>query len=168
MARYYNVGKITSPHGLKGEVKVYPLTNVPERFYELPYVWIFYEQDLQIKYEIENVKITPKGMVLLKLKGIDTRNEAERLKGMLLKVDEENAIKLEENEYFIADLIGMKVYTEEGELLGTLKEVLKTGANDVYVVNASKREILLPAIKEVIRKVDVEDKVMIVRLLEGL
>ncbi|MGB9779276.1 ribosome maturation factor RimM [Caldanaerobacter sp.] len=168
MTRYYNVGKVTSPHGIKGEVKVYPLTNVPERFYELPYVWVFHEQDLQIKYEIENVKITPKGMVLLKLKGVDTRNDAEKLKGVFLKVDEENALRLEENEYFIADLIGIKVYTEEGELLGTLKEVLQTGANDVYVVKAREREILLPAIKEVIKKVDVEGKVMIVRLLEGL
>ncbi|AAM24681.1 16S rRNA processing protein RimM [Caldanaerobacter subterraneus subsp. tengcongensis MB4] len=168
MADYYNVGKVTSPHGIRGEIKVYPLTNVPERFYDIPYIWVFDEKDIPCKYEIENVKITSKGMVLLKLKGIDSRNDAEKLKGLFLKVDAENALKLEEDEYFITDLIGMKVYTEEGELIGTLEEVLQTGANDVYVVKAKEREVLLPAIKEVIKKVDVEGKVMIVRLLEGL
>lgn len=168
MADYYNVGKVTSPHGIKGEIKVYPLTNVPERFYDIPYVWVFYEKDIPYKYEIENVKITSKGMVLLKLKGIDSRNDAEKLKGLFLKVDAENALELEEDEYFITDLIGMKVYTEEGELIGTLEEVLQTGANDVYIVKAKEREVLLPAIKEVIKKVDIEGRVMIVRLLEGL
>ncbi|SHE58613.1 16S rRNA processing protein RimM [Thermoanaerobacter uzonensis DSM 18761] len=167
MADYYNVGKVTSAHGIKGEVKVYPLTNVPERFYDLEYVWIFDDQQRSHKYDIEYVKIISKG-VCVKLKGIDTRGDAEKLKGAFLKVDSQNALELEENEYFIKDLLGMKVYTEEGSFLGTLVEVLKTGANDVYVIKTEKREILIPAIKEVVKKVDVDNKVMVVHLLEGL
>jgi 16S rRNA processing protein RimM len=167
MADYYNVGKVTSAHGIKGEVKVYPLTNVPERFYDLEYVWIFDDQQRPYKYDIEYVKIISK-RVCVKLKGIDTRDDAEKLKGAFLKVNSQNALKLEENEYFIKDLLGMKVYTEEGSFLGTLVEVLKTGANDVYVIKTEKREILIPAIKEVVKKVDVDNKVMVVHLLEGL
>ncbi|AIS52546.1 16S rRNA processing protein RimM [Thermoanaerobacter kivui] len=167
MADYYNVGKITSAHGIKGEVKVYPLTNEPERFYDLEYVWIFDDQQKMNKYYIEYVKITSKG-VCVKLKGIDTRNDAERLKGAFLKVDAQNALKLEEDEYFIKDLIGMRVYTEEDEYLGKLVEVFQTGANDVYVIKDEKNEILIPAIKDVVKKVDVENKVMVVHLLEGL
>ncbi|AEM78836.1 ribosome maturation factor RimM [Thermoanaerobacter wiegelii] len=167
MADYYNVGKVTSAHGIKGEVKVYPLTNVPERFYDLEYVWIFDDQQRLHKYDIEYVKIISKG-VCVKLKGIDTRGDAEKLKGAFLKVDSQNALELEENEYFIKDLVGMKVYTEEGSFLGTLVEVLKTGANDVYVIKTEEREILIPAIKEVVKKVDVDNKVMVVHLLEGL
>jgi 16S rRNA processing protein RimM len=141
MADYYNVGKVTSAHGIKGEVKVYPLTNVP--------------------------KIISK-RVCVKLKGIDNRDEAEKLKGAFLKVDSQNALKLEKDEYFIKDLIGMKVYTEEGDFVGSLVEVLQTGANDVYVIKGEEREILIPAIKEVVKKVDVDNKVMVVHLLEGL
>ncbi|KHO62570.1 16S rRNA processing protein RimM [Thermoanaerobacter sp. YS13] len=167
MADYYNVGKVTSAHGIKGEVKVYPLTNVPERFYDFEHVWIFDDQQRPHKYDIEYVKIISK-RVCVKLKGIDTRDDAEKLKGAFLKVNSQNALELEENEYFIKDLVGMKVYTEEGSFLGTLVEVLKTGANDVYVIKTEKREILIPAIKEVVKKVDVDNKVMVVHLLEGL
>jgi len=167
MADYYNVGKVTSAHGIKGEIKVYPLTNVPERFYELEYVWVFDDQQRPRKYDIGYVKIISK-RVCVKLKGIDNRDEAEKLKGAFLKVDSQNALKLEKDEYFIKDLIGMKVYTEEGDFVGTLVEVLQTGANDVYVIKGEEREILIPAIKEVVKKVDVDNKVMVVHLLEGL
>ncbi|HHW56526.1 MAG TPA: 16S rRNA processing protein RimM [Clostridia bacterium] len=167
MADYYDVGKVTSAHGIKGEVKVYPLTNVPERFYDLEYVWIFDEEQGPRKYDIEYVKIISRG-VCVKLEGIDTRDEAEKLKGTFLKVDAQNALKLEEGEYFISDIIGMKVYKEDGVFLGTLVEVLQTGANDVYVIKTEERDMLIPAIKDVVKKVDVDNKVMVVHLLEGL
>lgn len=167
MADYYNIGKVTSSHGIKGEVKVYPLTNIPERFYDLDYVWIFDEQQKPYKYDIEYVKIISK-RVIVKLSGIDTKEDAEKLKGVFLKVDSQNALKLEENEYFIKDLIGINVYTDEGNFLGILVKVLTTGANDVYIIKTDDREILIPAIKEVIRKVDIDNKIMVVHLLEGL
>lgn len=168
MTDYFTVGKITSAHGIKGEVKVLPLTNNPERFYNLYYIWIFDDKkNEKNKFEIESVRILPNG-VYLKLKGIESRNDAERFKGLFLKVDEENTIELDENEYFIKDLLHINVYADDGKYLGSISDVLQTGANDVYVVKGEDREILLPAIRDVVKKVDIKNRTMIVHLLEGL
>lgn len=168
MTDYFTVGKITSAHGIKGEVKVFPLTNDPERFYNLNYIWIFDDKkNERIKFEIESVRILPNGL-FLKLKGIDSRNDAERFKGFFLNVDEENTIELKENEYFIKDLLHINVYTDDGKYLGSISDVLQTGANDVYVVKCKDSEILLPAIRDVIKEVDIKNRTMIVHLLEGL
>ncbi|MGB9679005.1 MAG: ribosome maturation factor RimM [Thermoanaerobacteraceae bacterium] len=165
---FYTIGEIASAYGVKGEIKVIPLTSKLDRFYKLNKIWIFNNNSSEGKeFFVENVRFIS-NKLLLKLKDVNDRNAAEVFKGNLIKVDEKNVIELEENEYFISDLINMKVYTEDGILIGTLINVISTGANDVYVVKQENGEKLLPAIKDVIKKVDVDSKVMIVHLLEGL
>ncbi|MDI3311187.1 MAG: ribosome maturation factor RimM [Thermoanaerobacterium sp.] len=166
MDDYLSVGKITSAYGVNGEVKVYPLTDHLERFYDLDCVYIFDDEE-KIQFQIESVRFI-KNLVLIKFYEVNDRNEAEKLKGKFIKITMDDAVELEEDEYFIKDLIDMKVYTEDKRELGVLKDVLKTGANDVYVVKTDKRDILIPAIKEVIKDVDINERKMIVHLLEGL
>ena len=173
------VGVITTTHGVRGEVKVYPTTD-PERFPELDYVLLDTGREKR-KLEIEKVRFF-KNLVILKFKGIDNINDIEMYKqrelwipreeGQDLEnlfVTRENAVKLKKNEYFIADLIGMKVVLEDGSSFGTLTDVMETGANDVYVVeNGEGEEILLPAIRECILDVDVDKNVMTIHLMKGL
>jgi len=118
--------------------------------------------------EIESVKFF-KNLVILKFKGYDNINDIEKYKGKSLLVDRENAVRLRRDEYFIADMIGMHVFTEDGEEFGTLKDVLETGANDVYIIDSPKYgEVLIPAIKQCILSVDVEEEKMVIHLMEGL
>lgn len=161
------VGAITSCHGVRGEVKVFPTTDDAARFKKLKKVWMDDNKQLR-EMEIESVKFF-KNMVILKFKGLDNRNDVEILRNAKLLVTRDQAVKLKKDEYFIADLIGLTVVTEEGEELGALTDVLQTGANDVYVVELSnKKELLIPAIKDCIKLVDIEQKVMTVHLLPGL
>ncbi len=167
MEEMLRVGVISSTHGVRGEVKVYPTTDDPERFLDLDRVILDAGRE-QITMEIQNVKFF-KNMVILKFKGYDNINDIEKYKGRDLLIYRDQAVELEEDEYFVTDLIGLKVVTEEGNLLGTLKEVMPTGANDVYVVcRESGKELLLPAIKDCILDVDLEKGVMTIRLLDGL
>ena len=167
MQKYLEVGQILNTHGLKGYLKVVPYTDDIERFEELKKIIIVYQKE-NIEYEIEKVKYL-KGMVLLKLKGIEHINEAEKYKNCFLKIKREDAKKLEENTYFIADLIGLSVYNEEKEKIGTLDEIFPTGSNDVYVVKNEKgKQILLPAISSVIKKVDLEEGKIIVDVSGGV
>ncbi len=157
MDNYLRVGVISSTHGIKGEVKVFPTTDDPERFKELKQVYLDTGRDF-ILLEIEGVKFF-KQMVILKFKGIDNINDIEKYRGKDLLISRDNAVKLEEGEYFIYDLINSEVVTDEGEPLGILTEIMATGANDVYIVkNGGRKELLLPSIKECILKVDVEIK----------
>lgn len=118
--------------------------------------------------EIEGVKFF-KQFVILKFRGIDNINDIEKYKGKRLLVDREHAVKLKKDEYFIADMIGMDVFTEDGELFGALKDVMETGANDVYIIEMSDgKEVLVPAIKQCILDVDIENRKMVIHLLEGL
>ena len=118
--------------------------------------------------EIEGVKFF-KQFVILKFRGIDNINDIEKYKGKSLLVDREHAVKLKKDEYFIADMIGMDVFTEEGELFGALKDVMETGANDVYIIEMTDgKEVLVPAIKQCILDVDIENRKMVIHLLEGL
>jgi 16S rRNA processing protein RimM len=149
------VGVITTTHGIRGEVKVYPTTDA-DRFLDLEYVLLDTGREKR-KLEIENVKYF-KNLVILKFRGIDN---IEMYKKRELWIPREEAQELEEDEYYIADLIGMDVVLEDGSKFGTLKDVMETGANDVYVVEDAKgEEILLPAIRECILDVDVEKNVM--------
>lgn len=170
------VGAITSAHGIRGEIKVFPTTDDPSRFKKLKSVLLDNEKDIT-EYEIESVKFF-KQFVILKLKGIDDRDIAERLRRSSLLVTRENAVKLKKDEYFIADLIGLSVY-EENELVGSVRDVIQTGANDVYEIaldadfmikrdTKSVDEILLPAIKECIKSVDVEGGRIDVKIMPGL
>lgn len=161
------VGVITSTHGIKGEVKVYPTTNNKERFLELKKVFLVTKKETR-ELEISNVKFFKK-MVILKFKGIDTINDVEKFRRAELYVDREEGSPLMEDEFYYADLIGMLCYSEDGDCLGELKDILETGANDVYVIKGSEyKEILIPATRECILDVDVENNRMLIHLLEGL
>ena len=164
---YLQVGVITSTHGIKGEVKVFPTTDDAGRFKELRHVILDAGKE-QIPLEVQNVKFF-KQFVILKFKGIDNINDIERYKGCSLYVTREDAIPLEEDEYYIADLQGMQMYTEDGELFGTLRDVMETGANDVYIVDSKEHgEVLIPAIHDCILDVDLDEQKMTIHLLPGL
>ncbi len=161
------VGAITQTHGVRGEVKVFPTTDDPGRFKKLKKVLLDTGKEMR-ELEIESVRFF-KQFVILKFKGIDSLNDVEIYKKKNLYVTRENAVKLKKDEYFIADLIGISVFGEDGDELGKLKDVLITGANDVYVVEGGKYgEVLIPAIKECILNVDIEGRRMEVHLLPGL
>jgi len=167
MEQLLQVGVITQTHGVHGEVKVFPTTDDPERFLDLEYVFLDTGREKK-KLTIQSVKFF-KQFVILKFKGINNINDIERYKRCALLVDRENAVELEDDEYFIADMIGMDVLTEDGEIFGTLKDVIETGANDVYVINSKKNgEVLIPAIKECILDVNVKEGRMLVHLMDGL
>lgn len=163
----FQVGAVTSTHGLRGEVKVFPTTDDPGRYKKLKEVLVDTGKG-QEKRKIERVRFF-KQMVIVKFEGLDDINEVEKYKGARLYVKREQALKLREDEYYFADLVGLCVQTEDGEALGTLKDILQTGANDVYVIGrGKKKDLLVPAIKDCIKKVDVESGTMTVHLLPGL
>ncbi|MDE6929503.1 MAG: ribosome maturation factor RimM [Lachnospiraceae bacterium] len=167
MEEMLRVGVISSTHGVRGEVKVYPTTDDPERFLDLAQVTLDTGRE-QITLEIQNVKFF-KNMVILKFKGYDNINDIEKYKGKDLLIHRDQAVELKEDEYFVTDLMGLKVVAEEGTVLGILKEVIPTGANDVYVVQPENgKELLLPAIKDCILNVDLEKGIMTIHLMDGL
>ena len=161
------VGAITSTHGIRGEVKVFPTTDDVNRFKKLKEVVLDTGKE-QLTLQIEGVKFF-KQFVILNFKGIDNINDIEKYKGKSLFVTRENAVKLKKDEYFIADMIGSTVEDEEGKVLGTLTDVMQTGANDVYIVeDENGKELLFPAIKQCVLKVDVEEKKILVHVMPGL
>lgn len=163
----FQVGVISSTHGVRGEVKVFPTTDDVKRFKRLKEVILDTGKE-QLILEIEGVKFF-KQFAILKFKGIDNINDIERYKGKSLFVTRENAVKLRKDEYFIADLMGLKVLDEERKEIGILREVMETGANDVYVIDLHDgRELLLPAIKQCVLEVDVEEGFVQIHILEGL
>ena len=163
MQKYFEVGQIVNTFGINGVVKVKPFTDEIERFEELKFVLIEKNNQL-VKYEIKEVKYQ-KQMVLLKLNGIDNMNQAETFKGCYLKIERKYAKKLPEDTY----LIGLNVYTDEGKLLGRLEDIYNSGSSDIYVVkNELGKQILLPAIKDVIKQIDLNDEKIVVHLLKGL
>ena len=167
MDDFLEVGQIVNSYGIKGFFKVVPFTDDITRFDDLRYVYIEKNKKLE-KKEIEEVKYH-KNLVLLKIKGIDDINDTEQYKNCYLKIDRKDAVKLPKDTYFIRDLMGIEVYNKEGELLGNIVDIFPTGSNDVYVVKDELgKQILLPAIGEVIENVDVEARKMIVKLIPGL
>ena len=161
------VGIISSTHGIRGEVKVFPTTDAPQRFKKLKNILLDSGKEKR-NLKIQSVKFF-KQFVILKFEEIDDINDVEKYKGSSLYVTRDQAVKLKEDEYFIADLIGLTVIAEEEKLEGTLKDVMETGANDVYVIELTDgRELLLPAIKECVLSVDIEKGEMQIRLLDGL
>lgn len=167
MQEFLEVGQIVNTFGIKGFVKIVPFTNYIERFDELEKVYIKQKSE-KVEYFIEEVKYQ-KNMVMVKFKGVERIEEAELLKNSIVLIDRENAVELEEEEYFIVDLIGLEVYTDENVLLGNLEDIYNTGSNDIYVVrNELGKQLLLPALKEVIKDIDLDNKKMVVHLIEGL
>ena len=167
MEQLLQVGVISSTHGVRGEVKVFPTTDDVKRFKKLKKVILDTGRE-HLPLEVESVKFF-KQFAIVKFKGIDNINDIEKYKGKSLLVDRENAVKLRKDEYFIADMIGLQVYTEDGEAFGTMKDVLETGANDVYINDSIHYgEVLIPAIKQCILNVDIENQKMTIHLMEGL
>ena len=167
MEKQLQVGVISSTHGVRGEVKVFPTTDDVTRFRQLKKVYLDTGREM-LPLEIQNVKFF-KQCAILKFKGIDNINDIEKYRGKSLMIDREDAVDLDEDEYFIADMIGMKVCTEDGSEFGTLKDVMETGANDVYIIDSLEHgEVLIPAIRECILDVDMDEERMTIHLMEGL
>lgn len=167
MEDLFRIGSVATTHGVRGEVKVYPTTDDPGRYKKIKEVILDNGKEQKTAH-IESAKFF-KQMVIVKFKECNSMDEAQLLRGYELYVTRKNAIPLGKNEYYVADLIGMKVMTDEDTELGMIDDVMQTGANDVYVVKQeSGKEILLPAIKDCILLVDVERRLMKVHVLEGL
>lgn len=161
------VGVVTSVHGIRGEVKVFPTTDDIRRFKKLKQVYLDTGKEL-LSLEIEGVKFF-KQMVILKFKGYENPDDVMKFRQKELWIDRKDAVRLSKDEYFIADLIDMEVCDEEGKLIGTLKDVISTGANDVYAVETPEgKEVLFPAIKQCVLDVDTEARKMTVHVMEGL
>ena len=168
MEKYLRVGVITSPHGVRGEVKVYPTTDDVMRFRKLDKVILDLGRGETRELKIRQGKFV-KNMVILKFKGYDNINDVETWRQKDLLITREQAVTLQPDEYFITDLIGLLVKDDTGAEVGTVKDVLETGANDVYVVALPNgKELLLPAIKDCILNVDIEAGEMTVHILDGL
>ncbi|HIQ74001.1 MAG TPA: 16S rRNA processing protein RimM [Candidatus Cottocaccamicrobium excrementipullorum] len=167
MEELLRVGVISSTHGVRGEVKVFPTTDDPERFRLLKEVLLDTGRE-KLSLKIQNVKFF-KNMVILKFEGYDNINQIEMYRGKELWIRRDQAVELKENEYFIADLVGLTVIDDEEKVLGTLTDVIQTGANDVYAVKLENgKEVLIPAIRQCILKVDLEAGMMKVHVLPGL
>lgn len=166
MEDLFRVGVIANTHGIRGEVKVFPTTDDPKRYEWLKEVLLDTGKE-KLPLEISRVRFF-KNLVIVKFKGIDNINDIEKYKGSDLFVTRENAVPLEEDEYYIADIIGAAVYTEDGEEFGILKDVLETGANLVYVIGHEGKDVLIPAIPDCVKDVDVEGKKIVVHILPGL
>lgn len=168
MEEYLEIGQIVNTNGLKGFLKIKPLTDDMTRFAELEYIYIQKGKEL-MKRQIEEVRYV-KNMVLLKLEGINNIEEAEKYRNFYLKISKKDAIEnLPENSYLVVDILECEVFTEEGECLGKMVDVMQTGSNDVYIVkNKEGKEILLPAIKDVVKNIDIQNKKIMVKLMDGL
>lgn len=167
MTKYLEIGQIVNTFGIKGMVKVNPFTDNIRRFDKLKKVYIGSVKEKE-EIEIEEVKYH-KNMVLIKFKDINNPDEANLLRNKYLFIDRKDEDPLEEGTYYIVDMLGLDVYTDENELLGTLDDIYNTGSNDIYVVkNELGKQILLPAIKDVIKEVNLEEKKIIVHLIPGL
>lgn len=166
MEQFLQVGVISSTHGIRGEVKVFPTTDDAARFKKLKKVLLDTDRE-QVELEIQSVKFF-KQFVILKFKGIDNINDIEKYKGKSLLVPREDGVPLGRDEYYIADMIGMEVFAGD-ERFGVIKDVMETGANEVYIIDSDKHgEVLVPAIRQCILDVDVENKKMQIRLMDGL
>ena len=161
----FRIGQIVNTQGLKGEVRVYPYTDDINRFDELDYFYI--DKNLNNKYEVERVRY--KGnMVIMKIKGIDSIELAEKLKTKNMYISREQGRELDEGEFFVSDLIGLDVFTVDGEKVGVLKDVLQHAINDVYVVSGGEKEYLIPSIEKFVPTIDLEQNKMIIDPIKGM
>ena len=167
MNKYLEIGQIVNTFGIKGEVKVNPFTEDITKFERLDEILLEKSKKLT-PYKIENVKYH-KNIVILKLKGVDNPDEAEKLRNSYIKIDREKEEPLPEGTYYIADLIGLDVYTDEGIKLGIVDDIYNHGSSDIYVVKSELgKQILLPAIKDVLKDIDLASEKVIVHIIPGL
>ena len=163
----YLIGYITKPQGLKGEVKVEPVTPNPERFYRLEIVFLQVNDKTQA-YPIDKIRVSDR-FVYIKFSGINSRNEAELLRNAEILVEEKDLIQPGQDEYFVHDIVGCRVISENNDEIGIVSDVVQMSSNDIYVVrNGTGTELLVPATKEVVTQVDIGRKIIIIHVLEGL
>ena len=161
------VGKISKGVGLKGELRVTLLTDSPARFQTLEAVWLGTDEATAKRYKIQSVRVSP-AAVVMQVEKVETRTAADALRGRFVFVADRDEVKPQKGSYFIHEIVGMTVVDEAGTTVGTVQEVMKLPANDVWVVTAGEKEFLIPAIKEVIRSVDVGRKKVVIRPMEGM
>lgn len=167
MEEYFEIGQIVNTSGLKGILKIKPFTDDIKKFSNLKTIYIKTKSGLT-EFKIEQVRYV-KNMVMIKLAGIDTVEEAEKYRNLYIKILRDQEEELEEGSYYVVDILGCKVNTDANQELGKIVDVFQTGSNDVYVVKDEQgKQILLPAIKQVIKNVDIKNKIITVHLLEGL
>jgi 16S rRNA processing protein RimM len=160
------VGIVGKAQGIKGEVRVHPISSDISRFLSLKHVFLKSKKD-EKEYDVASARIQ-KDFCIMRFKGVEDRNTAETFNGMDILINREDAVELDENEFFVGDIIDSKVITEDGRELGQLVDVYETGANDVYVVRGKDKDIMIPAIKDCIISVDIDNMIITVRLLPGL
>ena len=167
--RYLVVGQVLRPHGVRGEVRVGIISDRPSRLKDYPHFYLASPAcpELVQRYSVERARIHGK-VLLLKLDGCDDRDAADRLRGTLVQIRFEEAVPLEEGEYYYHQLIGVEVKTEEGHSLGRIVEVLETKANDVYIVHGPCGEVLIPAIRDVVRELNLELGIIVVHPMKGM
>lgn len=158
------IARIVAPHGVRGELKAVVLTDFPDRFSATRKVWV---GTLPTPFRVQHAQLSG-GQVLLKLSGIDDRDQAEQLRGQLVQVPESKAVPLPPGRYYWHQIIGLEVRDQAGELLGQVADILETGSNEVYVVRRAQGEWLLPATREVIKQIDLERGTIVVELLPGM
>ncbi len=165
MKKMLRVGKITNTHGIKGDIKVLPLTDYMERFEELEWVYIDGYKD---KFYIKSVKYKPT-TVILSFKGYDNINLVEKFKDKYLLIDDTQRRDLPEDTHYIADIIGLDVYNVENEYIGKVKDIIQTGPNEIYLIKCKdNKEIMIPSVKEFIPEVSVEEGKIIIDPIEGM
>ncbi len=167
--RYLLVGRVLRPHGVRGELRVAILTGYPDRLAQHSHFYLAHAKspDVVRRYAVKGLRLHKKSL-LIKLHGCDDRNAADELRGMLVQIPIEDAVPLEEGEYYLFQLVGVRVEAESGEWLGKIVQVIETGANEVYVVRGPRGEVLLPGVDDVVLELDIESRRMVVRLLPGL
>ena len=161
------IGKVVKPFGVKGEMKIKPMTDFPERFTGLTRVYLVSPSGKEVACEVQSVRYAG-GAPFLLFRGYDSPEKAKAINGWFIKVREEEAVPLPEGTYYRFELIGMEVVSETGEKLGTLVDIFETGSNDVYVLKQGRKEFYLPATREVVRQVDKKAKRMTIRVPDGL
>lgn len=160
MKEYITVGQIINTHGLKGEIKIYPLTDDIKRFRKLKNVYIDHKETKITWCKLQSDKI------ILKLEGIDTIEAAQKLKEKYIEIKREDAVKLPEGRYFITDIMECTVFDETGKELGKVTNVIQTGSNDVYSVKGKDEDILIPALKSIVTKIDIENQTIVIKPLD--
>lgn len=166
MLEYISIGQIVNTYGVKGELKVYPLTDDIRRFDKVKIVYIEENQGLY-KYEIQHIKYL-NNIVIVKFKNVEDIESAEKFRNKYIKVHRNDAVKLPEDSFFVCDIIGADVFNLDGELLGKVYDVIQTGSNDVFVVKTEDKEILIPALKTIFKEIDIIKGRIVVKLPEGL
>jgi len=168
--RYITIGRVLRPHGVSGELRVEVITDSPERLELHAQFYLAHPDSPEVvrPFPVEKVHHHKKDIILLKLSGCDSRDQAEALRGSLVRIPFQDVAPLAEGEYYVFQLVGMQVETEDGQNLGRLARVLETGANDVYLVQGPQGELLLPAVETVVRQVDVDANRVVVRLMPGM